>query len=197
MNNISILFWSGGKDSLLTLRELEKMTKNIALLTTYDEAKDIVPVQNIPIRTIQEQAIHLGYIHFAIPLPFPCSNDIYIDRITIHLKKLPFEIEHLVFGDLHLEDIKKWREKVFGEKGYNCLFPIWKKSEEELLSALDKEECTIKISSVSDKFRNLLTPGVIYNRSFVDKLPDTIDSFGENGEFHTEVVFEKQMKRLP
>ena len=190
MNSISILFWSGGKDSLLSLRVFEESASDIALLTTYDEAENIVPVQNIPLRLIREQALHLECMHIAIPLPFPCSNDIYLDRIGSHLEKLPFQIDHLVFGDWHLEDIKKWREDVFCKMGYRCLFPLWQKEEGELLELLFRENCRIVISSVDDNYLDIIQPGDEFNRAFVKDLPDHIDPLGENGEFHTRVIFD-------
>lgn len=189
MDTISILFWSGGKDSLLALRMLEKSTDSISLLTTYDEAENTVPVQAIPLRLIREQALYLGYMHTAIPLPFPCSNEVYLNRILSHLEKLPFKIDRLVFGDWHLEDIKKWRADVFGEKGYQCEFPIWQKEESELLDLLFREECKIVISAVDEKYLDIVQPGAEYNRTFIKNLPSHIDPLGENGEFHTRIIF--------
>jgi len=189
MDSISILFWSGGKDSLITLRLLEKSTADISLLTTYDESESMVPIQNIPLRQIRKQALHLGYMHVAIPIPFPCPNEVYLDRIFLHLEKLPFHIDRLVFGDWHLKDIKSWREKVFNKHGYHCEFPIWQMQKNELLDLIFDEDCRIVINSVDEKLLPIIQPGTIYNRSFIKTLPDHIDPLGENGEFHTQVIF--------
>lgn len=189
MDTISILFWSGGKDSLLALRLLEKSTDSISLLTTYDEAENMVPVQEIPLRLIREQAVHLGCIHTAVPIPFPCSNEVYLNRILSHLDKLPFKIDRLVFGDWHLADIKKWRENVYGENGYRCEFPLWHKEESELLDLLFHEKCKVVISAVDEKYLDIVQPGTEYNHTFIQGLPDHIDPMGENGEFHTRVIF--------
>jgi len=189
MTSISILFWSGGKDSLLALRELERHTNEIMLLTTYDESEHRVPHQEINLSRIREQVLSLGYPHLAVPLPYPCPNEVYLDRIAAQLELLPFEIECLAFGDWHLEDIKAWRREVFSGMGYKTLFPIWNAPLHELLDKLFREKCTIRISNVDERFSGEIQPGEIYDRKFIEKLQSQIDPMGENGEFHTEVVF--------
>ncbi len=189
MQSISILFWSGGKDALLALRELEKQTDEIILLTTFDELEGKVPHQEIGLNRIRQQALYLEYPHLAVPLPNPCTNEVYLERIAAQLELLPFEIGCLAFGDWHIEDIKNWREEVFLEMGYKTVFPIWKVPLEKLLDRLFREKCTIKISNVEERFAGDIQPGEIYDREFIEKLPEDIDPMGENGEFHTEVVF--------
>jgi diphthamide synthase (EF-2-diphthine--ammonia ligase) len=185
-----VLFWSGGKDAFLALRYLQdKSGKDPVLLTTYDDESGRVPHQNIPIETIHRQALHLGLILFTVPISYPASNSAYLQAVQSHLDQIPFSIDRLVFGDLHLTDIREWREKQFEGMGYRLLFPIWNRPFEELMNRLEEEDVAVRISSVMDDYSHLIEPGQLFNREFVDSLPDSIDKMGETGEFHTEILF--------
>lgn len=183
-----VLFWSGGKDSFLARHCLKIAHEEVILFTTYEEDESIVPHQNIPLSYIQKQAVSFNHPLVSVPLPHPCSNDIYLQRVFVSIESIPFKIESLVFGDWHQQEIRKWRQDVFENNGLRCEFPIWKKPVEELLNILETLNHKIVVSSVADSFSNVITPGKEYNREFIRNLPDTIDPMGENGEFHTRVV---------
>lgn len=185
-----ILFWSGGKDSFLALKYLQNENGgDPLLLTTYDDESRYVPHQHIPIETISQQALDLGLILFTVPLSYPATNEEYLEALKSHLKTIPFEIDRLVFGDLHLEDIRNWREEQFGALGFDLAFPIWQKPYDELLDRLEHENVLIRISAVMDGFSDIITPGQIFDRAFAESLPKGIDKMGEQGEFHTELSF--------
>lgn len=191
---MNILFWSGGKDAYLALEFFRKNDPDaeIRLLTTYDETDEIVPHQQIKLKDIKKQAIDLGLELIAVPLPSDCPNEVYVDRLKEALGELNEPIERLIFGDLYINDIRQWREKVFGEMGYNCVFPIWKKSIHDLLPVLLLKPVEVKISAVKEEFQPLIRVGETYDQKFVTQLqhlPQNIDPMGENGEFHTRVIF--------
>lgn len=190
---MNILFWSGGKDAYLALHFFRDShpEADVSLLTTYDESNDIVPHQNIPLSKIKEQADHLGLDLISVGLPSNCPNDIYLERIESALNELDDPIENLIFGDWYLEDIRQWRENVFREMGYSCLFPIWQKDLNDLLPILLLKPIEIKISAVKEDFESLLKVGESYDQKLVMQLRrlSEIDPMGENGEFHTKVTF--------
>ena len=185
-----VLFWSGGKDSFLALRYFQNESEDDpVLLTTYDDESGLVPHQNIPIRRVQEQAMHLGLILYTVPHSYPASNEQYLETLNKSFELLPYTINHLVFGDLHIADIRSWREKQFSEMGFQTQFPIWQKPYDELFDRLEEENVTVKISGVMSEFDEYIKPGSLFNRNFADSLPDNIDPMGEKGEFHTELIF--------
>lgn len=187
---MSIVFWSGGKDSYLALNYyLESASDSPTLLTTYEESSGIVPYQNIKIETIKNQAKTLGLPILAIALPERASNDQYVTSIAKAIQYT--DNEGLIFGDWHLEDIRMWREQQFGKNGlgYTCLFPIWKKPLGELLSHLKNIPASVSISGVDTLSEGFISIGETYDQTFVEKLPDHIDPMGENGEFHTVIRF--------
>lgn len=191
---MDILFWSGGKDAYLALHFYRESNPEatIQLLTTYNEADEIVPHQNIRMEFIKKQSAQLGLELITIPLPPDCPNDIYLERVGETLDKIDASIDHLIFGDRYQQDIREWREKVFGEMGYVCVFPIWEKSIHELLPVLLFDPVEVEISAVKEEFQSLIRVGEKFDQSLVTQLqhlPDDIDPMGENGEFHTKVIF--------
>jgi len=190
---MDILFWSGGKDAYLAL-EFYRRTypeSSLKLLTTFDTKTGQVPHQEIPIASIKKQAQALDLELIEVPLPKECSNEQYLSEIEQALDKQQESIKRLVFGDWHLQDIRDWRVRVFENMGFECIFPIWKKSLDELLPILLLKPVEVRISAVADKFKTIIRVGERYDQRFVRQLPDDIDPMGENGEFHTEVVFKE------
>jgi len=190
---MNVLFWSGGKDSYLTLRyHKETDSGDICLLTTYNAETEEVPFQSIGLQTIKEQASALSLPHHGVALPPKASNDVYINRVCNKLDLI--EVENLVFGDWHLRDIRNWREQQFEEIGYNCTFPIWEKPLGELVEVLEKSEVRFTISAVDEDYREYVKVGQEFNRAFVDNLPSHIDPMGEKGEFHTRAELNQYSK---
>lgn len=188
---MDILFWSGGKDSYLALeiyrREYRK--RPLKLLTTFEEEREIVPYQNIPVENIKKQAEELKLELILVPLPKNCPNEEYLKRVEEAFEEQKEPVERLIFGDWRLADIREWREKEFGRRGYECLFPIWERNIHDLLSILILKPVEIRISSVGEDFEKYIRVGETYDLGFVRTLPEEIDPMGENGEFHTEVIF--------
>lgn len=185
-----VLFWSGGKDSFLALRVWQQNDRpEPFLITTYDDESETVPFQKIPIKNIYRQSVHLKLPLLAVPVSYPASNHEYLQVLQQAFKSAPFQVTEAIFGDLHLQDIRDWREQQFAEMDIKTHFPIWNKTTDELLTILEQESAEIRIRSVSDEFKDEIKPDDLFNREFVASLPDHVDPFGEKGEFHTEVVF--------
>jgi len=176
-----ILFWSGGKDSFLAYDAIRAEAP--VLLTSYDPATNLVPHQEIAIDDIRAQASALGRPLIEVPLAQPCANDRYIATITAALG----DARELVFGDLHLADIRAWREKSFA--AYRCRFPLWQVPYAQLLGRLWQLGRPITVSGVRAGPKPRIALGTRYDAAFVAALPPEIDAMGEYGEFHTRVHF--------
>lgn len=196
---MDILFWSGGKDSYLALEFYRKNhpEAKIKLLTTFEDKSNRVPHQNIPVTKIKKQAKTLNLNLNLIPLPENCPNHIYLNQINKALANESEPIEHLIFGDWHLQDIRTWREKQFKTLGYKCLFPLWQKNSHELLPMLFLKSVEVRISAVAEEHKKFIKVGEIYDYRFVRQLPPEIDPLGEYGEFHTEVIFKSWDEAKP
>ncbi|KAL3664763.1 hypothetical protein V7S43_010510 [Phytophthora oleae] len=228
-NDLVVVFWSGGKDSFLALSGLyesypseHKSMPRVVLLTTIDPKTNVVPIQNISSQTIaaQAEALELPLCLVAVGL-----GDEYTDALRSALHDIPehmkrvkktrkssaqnevsSSVSSLVFGDLHLEDIRAWREQTFG-KDYKLRFPVWEKDyETELLPSLErlciKTGAKIYFSNVDEE--RLATNGgsgeqwqigqlydwkLIQDRNKAAEDAEQVDLMGESGEFHTCVKF--------
>ena len=175
-----VLFWSGGKDSFLAFVTLQEQYENIVWMTTY--ANDMVGHQEIHISTIKEQAKACSVPLILVPL---ANQEPYEKTIERALKQ--FKLRTLAFGDLHLRGIRAWRERFFAS--YTLLFPIWEISYQLLQEKLFRQNVVVRLSAVQNP-NYPFAVGDIYNSSLIAKLEKMdIDTFGENGEFHTVVHF--------
>ena len=194
---IKVLFFSGGKDSFLTIRALARQYQRAAtgdskfglvLLTTFDSSTRNIAHQNVPIDQVVQQASHLNITLLGIPLR-RASGEAYRDRIQRGLQvvsnMLPegSQITTLVFGDLHLDHIKDWRDKTLVDLGYQLEYPLWKADYTTLMDDLEtsKVPCIISASTVDS-----VEVGTPYTRDLYSKaLSCNVDGFGERGEFHS------------
>ena len=188
-----VLFWSGGKDSYLALRYWEKAFagtgRDLVLLTTFDVNTRVVAHQDIPFAIIADQARHLRRPLLSVPLT-PGVEYLAQTDAGFELLRQSAEIKGLVFGDLHLQQIRDWREQAFAgvvsSLGLRLDFPIWQRPYDELLDELELSGASVTISAApAGDAGGLLQVGGIFDRVLVEKLPASIDAFGENGEFHT------------
>ncbi|TYZ68192.1 hypothetical protein PybrP1_009872 [[Pythium] brassicae (nom. inval.)] len=206
--DLVVLFWSGGKDSFLALSHLyesyarsSKRMPQVVLLTTIDPGTNTVPVQNIDVQTVvaQAQALELPLYLVAVGL-----GAAYASKVDAALQQLPAKakraaIDTLAFGDLHLADIRGWREQAFAGR-YELAFPVWQKDyATELLPALERlcarTGARIAYSTVDAPAlrQRGWKAGDEYKWADVAALNETaalaIDLMGECGEFHTCVKF--------
>lgn len=191
-----VLFWSGGKDSFLALCELKRNSPHstITLLTTFEPRGGKVPEQDVEMTDIFDQVKSLKLDLLAVP-----NTGDYVGSILTGLALVNHpggEKPVLVFGDLHIKEVREWRETAFGEHGYKCKFPLFNVPYPELEARLFAENVNIHFSAVNSKHKQVaekfkvgdqLTPAVMEQLRQLD-----CDSFGENGEFHTLVRFASQ-----
>ncbi len=186
----AVVFWSGGKDAFLAYREIENQYEHIYLLVTYDNTRNTVPLQEIDMSHIRKQALFLDHPLLTTPLPPSCPNDKYVNSIAGTLENAGLTRCDLIFGDLHIDDIRQWRQTVFQPLGFTCRFPIWSMDYDYLFDRLFSENITVRLTHVDLRFKHIIEPGTLFNRQFINTLPEEIDPMGEFGEFHTRVEFE-------
>jgi uncharacterized protein (TIGR00290 family) len=179
----AILFWSGGKDSAWTLREFAG--KVTALVTTYDKRSGRVPMHDVPIEWIEQQARQLRLPLWSIPLPFPCSNADYLAALKPYYDRA--DVDAVLFGDLFLEDIRKFREENLARPGIELLFPLWGRDTKKLANEMIWGGIQAKITGID---RSKLDDSFLsraFDAELLAALPEGVDPCGENGEFHTFV----------
>ncbi|CAK4114322.1 unnamed protein product [Aphanomyces euteiches] len=193
---VVVVFWSGGKDSLLaldaTIASLEE-NQSIVLLTTFNPDDGVVPIQNIETRTIVAQAQALNLPLFLVAVPGSAN---YGETVMQALHEIPGarmpsieRIAALVVGDLHLEDVRAWRVAQFAE--FETRTPLWHRDPHQYLlpllaSLCEKHHLRVCYSAVNAELMPHIHEGDPYNPQAV---PPGVDIMGENGEFHSVVLF--------
>jgi len=192
--NHVVVFHSGGKDSFLALRAVQRERPGWRpiLLTTFDATTRVVAHQELPISRVIEQARALDLPLMGVPL---VRGGDYLATLEEALRRLAAraELVALVFGDLHLGHIRAWREThlapLGARYGAELRFPIWTRPYARMMEELEREGVEVRISAAPDP--GLIAPlrvGDRFDRGAMEGLSAEVDPFGERGEFHTEVV---------
>jgi uncharacterized protein (TIGR00290 family) len=185
-----LLSWSGGKDSVLALRELQKNDnfEIVALITTITKGYDRVSMHGIRRILLEQQADSIG-----IPLENVfISNNASIEEYESKFSEVVLEykkmgINSVVFGDIFLQDIRRYREDFLSGIGMRGLFPIWGKNSIELANTFITLGFKAVITCIDTEALDKSFAGREYDEKFLSDLPAGVDPCGENGEFHSFV----------
>jgi uncharacterized protein (TIGR00290 family) len=184
-----IVSWSSGKDSAWMLHMLrqEYGAEVAALLTTMNEAFDRVAMHAVRRTLLQAQADAAGLPLRAVDLPWPCSNEEYERRMGAAVRSLTAEgFTHVAFGDLFLEDVRRYREERLAGTGLTPLFPLWKtKSTAALADEMVAGGLRAYLTCVDPRQLDRSFAGRRFDAALLADLPATVDPCGENGEFHS------------
>ena len=120
-------------------------------------------------------------------LPWPCSNAEYEARMAIAVRRVVDDgFTHVAFGDLFLEDVRRYREERLLDTGLTPLFPLWKtKSTRELAREMIAGGLEARLTCVDPRQLDASFAGRAFDSALLDALPDGVDACGENGEFHS------------
>jgi len=195
----TLVSWSSGKDSAWSLYLLQQSGdyEIAGLLTTVNSAFDRVAMHSTRREVLEAQAEAAGLPLRVIPLPWPCSNEAYEAAMKAACDAAIVEgIEAIAFGDLFLEDIRRYREERLQGTGLTPLFPVWKLDTEALLREMIAAGVKTRVVCIDPKKLPREFAGRDLDAEFLRDLPEGIDPCGENGEFHT-CVYDGPMFRHP
>ena len=146
---------------------------------------------------LDKQSESIGIPLKKLYLPEYPSMDEYEEIISIFLMEIKSElINTSVFGDIFLEDLRKYREKQLAKKGFKAEFPLWKRDTKEVANDFISKGFKAIIVSVDGRYLDKTFAGRIYDESFLKDLPSNVDPCGENGEFHS-FVFDGPIFKYP
>lgn len=182
--------WSSGKDSAVALWRLQRDTgvEVVGLLTTLTAGYDRISMHGVRQALLEAQAEALGLNVYPVWIPPNANNEVYEERMSQAVETLLGDgVTAVGFGDLFLEDVRAYRERMLAQTGLKPLFPIWGEDTRELSRWV-----------VANGFRSILTcvdprtmppqfVGRAYDEALLADLPVGVDPCGENGEFHTFV----------
>jgi uncharacterized protein (TIGR00290 family) len=182
------LAWSSGKDSAWSLHVLRQSAEVdvVGLLTTVNEEFDRVAMHGVRRSLLQAQADALGLPLVVVPLPHPCSNEAYEAAMEKAVERARGEgVEAFAFGDLFLEDIRRYREERLQGTGLRPLFPLWGRPTGALAKEMVAGGLRARVVTLDPRRLPPSLAGHEFDRAFLDGLPSGVDPCGENGEFHT------------
>lgn len=194
-----LLSWSSGKDSAWALHCLQQGGdyEVAGLLTTLNAAFDRVAMHSTRRALLEAQAKAADLPLYSVPLPWPCSNDHYETAMRSACDAAVAEgIEVMAFGDLFLEDVRRYREEKLNGTGLDPIFPVWGLDTRVLAEEMIASGLRARIVCVDPKKLPAEFAGRDFDADFLRDLPKGVDPCGENGEFHS-VVYAGPMFREP
>jgi uncharacterized protein (TIGR00290 family) len=185
-----VMLWSGGKDSTLALQSILESGRFrvAALLTTVTEGYDRISVHGVRRTLLEAQAAALGMPLRTAVIPKKCSNEDYEAAMTRALRGLREDgVRTAVAGDIFLEDVRRYRERLLEGAGLAAHFPIWRCDTRALAHRFMDSGFKATITCVDTHALEASFAGRCFDQRFLADLPPSVDPCGENGEFHTFV----------
>jgi uncharacterized protein (TIGR00290 family) len=185
-----MLSWSSGKDSAWALHLLRRNpdVECIGLFTTVNREFDRIAMHAVRSTLLNAQAASIGLPLDVIPIPYPCPNETYEAAMAAFVEVAKRRgVTHFAFGDLFLEDIRRYREAKLAGTGIEPLFPLWGLPTRALAEEMVAGGLRAFITCVDPKQAPHEWAGRLFDAAFIDAMPSGIDPCGERGEFHTFV----------
>jgi len=184
----ALLAWSSGKDSAWALHVLRggSTQEVVGLLTTINAAFDRVAMHAVREELLDRQAAAVGLPVVKVRIPSACSNDEYDAAMGAAMERARADgIEAVAFGDLFLEDVRRYREQRLEPTGIAPIFPLWGRPTATLAREMVEAGLRATVTCVNPTRLLPAFAGRTFDAAFLSDLPAGVDPCGENGEFHT------------
>jgi uncharacterized protein (TIGR00290 family) len=185
-----VISWSGGKDSAMALDHVNHATEwEVAgLLTTITTEYNRISIHGVRTNLLHMQCRALRHSLIEVNIPAQCSNAVYEAAFKARLVELRAQgIRDVVFGDLFLEDVRAYRERVLRDVDMTPHFPLWGQSTQELAASfIDAGWRALLVCVDPDRLAQSFC-GREFDHPLLRDLPESCDPCGERGEFHTFV----------
>ncbi|MGA7525104.1 MAG: ATP-binding protein [Acidobacteriaceae bacterium] len=194
-----LISWSSGKDSAWALHRLQQSGayELAGLLTTLNSAFDRVAMHSTRRALLEAQARAAGLPLVTVPLPWPCSNQDYEALMReACASAVASRVEFVAFGDLFLEDVRRYREEHLAGTGLQPVFPVWGLDTRRLAEEMIDSGLRARLVCVDPRKLPPEFAGREFDAALLQDLPAGVDPCGENGEFHT-CVYAGPMFREP
>lgn len=199
-----VVGWSGGKDSALALHEILRsgQFEVAALLSTCTEGYDRISMHGVRCELLERQVAALGLPLRQVFIPPRCTNDDYEARMReVCLDFKRGGITKVAFGDLFLESIRQYRDRMLAVLGMTALYPVWGRDTRALARAFVRKGFRATLVCVDPRKLDGSFVGRTFDEALLADLPSGVDPCGENGEFHTFVfggpIFQHPVRCTP
>lgn len=184
----TLVSWSSGKDSAWLIYKLRQdpSVEIGALLTTVNESAGRVAMHAVRVELLEAQAEALGLPLWQVFIPSPCSNEIYERAMADAVARAVSQgFSHVAFGDLFLEDVRRYREEKLAGSGLTPIFPLFGANTAALAREMLAAGLRARLTCVDPKQLHRTFVGREFDAALLGDLPPTADPCGERGEFHS------------
>jgi len=183
--------WSSGKDSAFALIEARRLglAEVVGVLTTLTEEYDRVAMHGVRHSLLDRQIAALGLPAIKVMIPSPCPNEVYESRMAEACATIKAQgVDHIIFGDLFLADIRAYREEKMAAVGMTPIFPLWLRETRGLAHDMIASGLLAHLVCIDPRRLDKSFAGRRFDAALLGDLPPGVDPCGENGEFHTVVT---------
>ncbi len=186
----AIFNWSGGKDSALALHKMLQSGEYeiSSLLTSVNQNFQRISMHGVRLSLLYKQVESIGIPLKELLLPEMPSMEQYDAMMQDTLQDFKNQgIGYAVFGDIFLEDLRRYREEKLNSVGIEAVFPLWKIPSKSIIEDFIDSGFQAVVVCVNEKFLDKSFAGRLLDRDFIKDLPKGVDICGENGEYHSFV----------
>lgn len=146
---------------------------------------------------VREQAKMIGLPLVEVALPWPCTNEDYERAMSDALidSRERFDVSAIAYGDLFLEDIRRYRDNRLDGLGLDAIYPLWQLPTRALAHQMIEDGVGAVLTCVDPKQCPIKFVGRQFDAELLNALPESVDPCGENGEFHTFVFDAPHFRR--
>jgi uncharacterized protein (TIGR00290 family) len=183
-----LVSWSSGKDSAWLIHKLQSdaSLEIGAVLTTVNASANRVAMHAVRVELLQAQAAALGLPLWQIPIPSPCPNEVYEQAMAEAVTQAVAEgFTEIAFGDLFLEDIRRYREERLAGTGLRARFPLFGADTHALAREMIGSGLRARLTCVDPRVLDARFVGREFDLALLSELPSHVDPCGERGEFHS------------
>ncbi|MGD0250920.1 MAG: ATP-binding protein [Thermoplasmata archaeon] len=194
---LALISWSSGKDAAYALTEVRRARSvtPVGLLTTVTEAFGRVSMHGVREELLHRQSEALGLPLTIVRIPYPCPNEVYEREMGTTLERARSNgVRHVVFGDLFLEEIRRYRESQMAVVGMECVFPLWHRPTDALAREMLHAGLRARLVCIDPRVLPHSFAGREFDERLLADLPRDVDPCGERGEFHTFVTDSPQFR---
>jgi len=160
----------------------------VGALTTVTETFGRVSMHGVREELLQMQLAAVGLPAIVVHIPFPCPNETYEQKMAAVMDEAKAsDVTYIIFGDLFLEDVRAYRERLFSGTGIVPVFPVWGRPTLALAREMIRAGVEAHLSAVDLRKLPASFAGRRFDNALLDSLPAGTDPCGENGEFHSFV----------
>lgn len=185
-NKTYAVAFSGGKDSTLALDRAIRMGLNVKyLINIYNCDTGRVRFHGFKKEIIKAQADALNLKLIQSGSTNKNFEQIFLEGLKILKAK---KVNGIIFGDIHLENVKSWFEERTVKYGFEHIEPLWKNPQKILVTEVVERGYKATITNLDLENTNPNWLGQTINYDLIKQFEKSgIDLCGENGEYHSFV----------